>query len=127
MTSELQNLRAEIGALYAVFEDCVNKKDVRRLVTDFYADPTFFEGTGVPLTTGAGLSPLLEAMISAVSTVRVEQLSTHPLGNGKDVVCDFSLVHATLPDGNVGTDRSCCIFVKTPKGWRCQVDVFLRP
>jgi ketosteroid isomerase-like protein len=128
MAAESDNIASEIGKLYRVFEECLRRQDVPTLLRDFYADPVYFEGTGVPLTVGsAGLKGILDMMVPVIADVRVEQIATQRLGTGGDVVCDFALIHATLKDGNKGTDRGCCVFVKTPKGWRCQVDVFLRP
>ena len=127
MTKSTSGIKEQIADRYRVFEECLKAKDVEKLFKEFYSESILFQGTEVPMTVGRNaLFPMLEGMSSAIADVRVEQIETRVLGHG-DAVCDLALVHATLADGSKGTDRSCCIFVKTSDGWRCDVDVFLRP
>lgn len=127
MTDPISDIKYQIADRYRIFETCLKEKDIEKLFKEFYSDSILFQGTDVPLTIGRDqLFPMLEGMSSAIADVRVEQLETRVMGNGESV-CDLALVHATLEDGSKGTDRSCCVFVKTAVGWRCEVDVFLRP
>jgi hypothetical protein len=76
------------------------------------------------LTRGADLKILMGYMVPVVSQFTVEPVGAYLLGD--DVACDFSRVHAVMSDGTKTLDHSTCIFQRTPEGWRCAVDIFIR-
>lgn len=115
----------EIDALYRVFEKAVVANDIGALLSSFYDPQVALAGTGLPLSQGPIVSEILGGLCAAAVTVKVEQLQTVNVEEGK-VLVDFALVHVTTQDGSSLTDRSTCVFKKTAEGWRCVADVFIR-
>ncbi|MEN9923891.1 MAG: SnoaL-like domain [Pseudomonadota bacterium] len=115
----------QIDALYRVFEKAVETNDVAGLLSNFYDKDVVFLGTGLPLSQGPIVSTILEGLCGAAARVKVEQLQTLVIEDGKAMV-DFALVHVTTADGSSLTDRSTCVFKKTDNGWRCVADAFIR-
>lgn len=115
----------EINDLYGVFERAVGANDIAALLSDFYVPQVIFLGTGLPLSQGPIVSDILGGLCGAAASVKVEQLQTLVIDEGKALI-DFALVHVTTADGSSLTDRSTCVFKKTESGWRCVADVFIR-
>ena len=114
-----------IDALYRVFEAAVAANDIDGLLSSFYDPQVALAGTGLPLSQGPIVRDILVGLCGAAASVKVEQVQTIIVEEGKALV-DFALVHVTTHDGSSLTDRSTCVFKMTRDGWRCVADVFIR-